>query len=67
MAIPIPNTLVRVTGFLSIINEIPMTNIRLDALATAYVSGVTRDRTLKAIIFCSQFRTPSQNSRITIL
>lgn len=63
MASIMPNTFNPVTGLPKINNEIRITNIRFDALATAYVSGVTIESTLKAIIFCSQFRTPSVKRR----
>lgn len=67
MARSIPKTFVPVTGFPNIINEIAITNIRLLALATAYVSGDTNDNTLNAIMFCNQFSTPSaNNNKITL-
>lgn len=47
MANPIPNTFVAVTGFRNINSEKLMTAIRFDALATAYVSGVTLNRSSK--------------------
>lgn len=60
----IPNTFVAVTGFPNINKETAITNILFEALATAYVKGVTKDRTLNAIIFCNQFRIPSKNSNV---
>lgn len=46
-----PRTLTVVTGFPSMNNEIAITKILLLQLATAYVKGVTKDNTLKAIMF----------------
>jgi len=57
-----PKIFIHVTGLPNINNETAITNIRFDALATAYVNGVTKDNTLNAIIFCSQFNTPSVNN-----
>lgn len=67
MANSIPNTFNLVTGFPKIKRDTAITNILLEALATAYVKGVTIDNTLKAIIFCSQLRTPSVNNSIITL
>lgn len=67
MASVMPKIFVHVTGFPSTSNDTPITNIRFDADATAYVNGVTSDNMLNAIIFCSQFKTPSaNNSAITL-
>lgn len=63
MAKIIPNTLTHVTGFPNTSKDMAITNIRLDADATAYVNGVTKDNILNAIIFCSQFNTPSVNNK----
>lgn len=62
MASSIPNMFTHVTGFPKMNSDIAITNMRLLALATAYVSGVTKDNTENAMIFCSQFRTPSVNN-----
>lgn len=48
-------------------SDTAITNIRFDALATAYVNGVTRERTLNAMMFCNQFSTPSVNSKAMTL
>lgn len=63
MAKPIPKQFTHVTGFPNISNDTAITKIRLDALATAYVKGVTSDNTENAIMFCNQFKTPSANNR----
>lgn len=59
MARLIPRIFVPVTGLPSTSNEAPMTNILLEALATAYVKDVTADITLKARMFCNQLSIPS--------
>lgn len=51
MASIIPKIFVHVTGLPSTNNDMAITNIRFDADATAYVSGVTSDNKLKAMIF----------------
>ena len=51
MASAIPKILVPVTGFPNINNDAAITKIRFEALATAYVNGVTSDKTLNATIF----------------
>lgn len=51
MASNIPKMFVHVTGLPSTSNDMAITNIRLDADATAYVNGVTSDNILNAIIF----------------
>lgn len=61
-----PKTLALVTGFPKINNDTAITNILLLALATAYVRGVTKDKTLNAMMFCSQFKTPSIQSKDSI-
>ena len=61
-AISIPPMLVTVTGFFSSSRDTLITAILLVTLATAYVSGVTILRRVKARRFCSQWRTPSTNN-----
>lgn len=65
MAIAMPRRLVPVTGLPRASNDIAITKRRLEAEATAYVRGVTIDRTLNARIFCSQLSPPSQNKSIS--
>lgn len=60
-------TLTVVTGFPRIKSDIPITKRRFDALATAYVRGETRDITLNAKTFWSQFRAPSAKRRVRVL
>lgn len=67
MASNIPKTFVLVTGFPNMNKDTAMTNILLLAFATAYVNGVTNERTLKAIMFCNQFNTPSVMSKAITL
>ena len=67
MASIIPKMFVHVTGFPSTSNDMAITKIRFDADATAYVNGVTNDNKLNAMIFCSQFKTPSANSNAITL
>lgn len=43
-----------------------ITEIRLVALATAYVSGVTWFKIVKATKFCNQLRPPSNKRRIIV-
>lgn len=56
-----PRTLILVTVFCKIKMEPPIMTIRLVALATAYDSGVTSARTVKANTLCSMLKSPSQN------
>lgn len=63
MARDMPNILVEVTGFLSIKIEQVITAILLEALHTEYVSGVTKERTVKAITFWKKLHNPSTKRR----
>lgn len=62
----IPRIFGPVTGFPKMKRDAAITKILLLAFATAYVRGVTKDSTLKAIIFWSQFKTPSITSRMMV-
>lgn len=46
-----PTRFIHVTGFPRMKSDIAITKIRFEALATAYVSGVTSDSTENARIF----------------
>ena len=66
MAINMPPRLVAVTGFFRSKRDTEITAILLVTLATAYVSGVTSFRRVKARMFCIQWRQPSTNRRVRI-